>query len=460
MKRKTLLFTMIIFLLISFYAYAKPFNTNNVYNSIKILTDDKFRGRLAGDKGNYLAAEYIASYFKTIGLEPLGDNNTFFQNFNVVVPLLNGECSFKVLDDKGNIVKKYEYGKDFKELIYGASISGKIIGKIKSNNNSGSIEIIEGGFGENSYQYNEDLTLKKSGIKAVIYLTNMNFRFRSPYKLQNTYDDGLIKIMVSKNLISEIEKYAALGYNFEIKSPVEVKEVTVQNVIGMIKGKDESLPPIILSAHFDHVGYDADGTIYKGALDNASGTALLLECARILKSVKDNKRTIIFAAFNAEEEGLLGSKYFVKHCPINIKYAECINFDMVGSKDNIPISILSLENSRKFSQELYKIISPLAKVKITYDENSDHTPFCKIGIDAATLIHDNTSKIHTPNDTIENLDINRIEEVYTATEAFLKSKEVIMVSTSPTAKNSIYIPILILIGTVTYLLFKTIKSNI
>ncbi|QCX33932.1 Zn-dependent exopeptidase M28 [Caloramator sp. E03] len=448
MKRKTFYFTIIIFIFIFFNTFAESFNSENIYNTIKILSSDKYRGRLAGDKGNYLAAQYIANCFKKIGLDPLGDNGTFYQGFELIVPLLNGECSFKVLDTNGNIVKKYEYGKDFKELIYGASVSGEIIGKIKLMDKPGTIAIVEKGYSENSYQYNEDLMLKKSGIKAVIYPTNMDFRFRSPYKLQKLYNDGLIKIMVSKNLINEIIRYSSLGYNFEIKSPVQIKKVTVQNVIGMIKGKDESLPPVILSAHFDHVGFDADNIIYPGAFDNASGTALLIEFARILKSLKDNKRTIIFAAFNGEEEGLLGSKYFVEHCPIDIKGAQCINFDMVGSKDKIPLSILSLENSNRFVLDIYKIISPLSKVEIIYNDNSDHASFCKIGVDSVTLIHDNISKIHTPKDTIENVDIDRIKEVYDVAEAFLKSKDVIMVSAQSNNQYFLYRKVIIILGAI------------
>lgn len=441
--KKTIYYLMIIFLFFTFTsAYAQDFDTENVKNTIKILSSEKYRGRLSGDKGNTLAAEYIASYFKSLGLKAGGDNNTFYQRFEIVVPLINGKCSFNVLDESGKTIKKYEYGKDFKELIYGASIKGEVVGKIKSDNNEGTIKIIEGGFGENSLQYAEDLILKKDGIKAVLYTTNMNFRFRSPYKLQKTYDEGMVKLMISKSILNEILKYSSLGYSFYIKSPVEVKKVYANNVIGILEGSDKSLPPVILSAHFDHVGFDADGKIYSGALDNASGTALLLECARVLKS-SNQKRTIIFAAFNGEEEGLIGSKYFTENPPIDIKGAECLNFDMVGSIDKAPLSILCLESRADFSSQLFKIISPKVSTKLMYDDNSDHAPLCRAGIDAATLIHDNITKIHTPNDTIENVDVKRIKDVYTAVEEFLKSRDILMVSSQINNKPHISMKVII-----------------
>ncbi|SKA75466.1 Peptidase family M28 [Caloramator quimbayensis] len=434
--KKTIYFIIIFLIFTSAAAYPQDFNTENIKNTIKILSSDKYRGRLAGDKGNALAAEYISSYFKSLGLKEGGDNNTFYQKFEIIVPFITGDCRLKVIDKSGKTVKEYEYGKDFKELIYGASVKGEVVGKIKSDNNEGTIEIIEGGFGENSLEYSQDLILKKSGIKAVLYTTNMNFRFRSPYKLQKTYDDGIVKLMISKNILNEILKYSSLGYSFYIKSPVEVKKVYASNVIGILEGSDKNLPPVILSAHFDHVGFDADGKIYPGALDNASGTALLLECARVLKS-SNQKRTIIFAAFNGEEEGLIGSKYFTENPPIDIKGAECINFDMVGSIDKAPLSILSLESRAEFSSQLFKIISPKVSTKLMYDDNSDHAPLCRAGIDAVTLIHDNITKIHTPNDTLENVDVKRIKEVYTAAEAFLKYRDIVMVSSQFNNKHHI-----------------------
>ena len=113
-----------------------------------------------------------------------------------------------------------------------------------------------------------------------------------------------------------------------------------QNVAALLPGRDPSLRGqyVVIGAHFDHLGRSSEGAldpenknaIRNGADDNASGTAALLELARLL-SATPPRRSIVFAAFSGEEMGLLGSQYFVEHSPIALdSVAAMINFDMVG----------------------------------------------------------------------------------------------------------------------------------
>lgn len=102
------------------------------------------------------------------------------------------------------------------------------------------------------------------------------------------------------------------------------------NVIGFIPGHKEEV--IVISAHFDHVGI-IDGKIFNGADDNASGTAALLELAAYFKDKKPN-HTLLFAAFDAEEMMLQGSKAFVKQPPVPLQNIKVnINMDMISHND-------------------------------------------------------------------------------------------------------------------------------
>lgn len=148
---------------------------------------------------------------------------------------------------------------------------------------------------------------------------------------------------------------------------------------------------------------------------------MLLEIARAIKDT-DIERSVIFAAFNAEEEGLIGSKYFVENSKINLQNAEVINFDMVGSKENVDLSILTSSNRSSFSKEISRFLTDKIRIKYLYEDNSDHASFCTNNIDAVTFIHDDTSKIHTPMDTIENIDIDRFEVIFNAVNLFLSQK--------------------------------------
>jgi len=421
--KKCLIFIFSFILLFNISAYAgENFNLNNIYTTINELSQEKYRGRLAGDKGNIMAVQYIEQYFKEKGLKPAGDKGTYLQSFQVVVPVVDGPCSFKIYDVNGKLVKEYVYGKDFKELSSGASTAGTVKGTMSADLYSSSPIYLEKtkAAGESVYTYNEDNKLVSCGIKGVIVPTSGDFRFRSPYKLQQLSSDGIIKIAVHEDIVPELMTYSQKGCTFEIKSPLSIQSKTVSNVIGMLEGWDPTLPPLVLSAHFDHVGFDADGTIYPGALDNASGVAMLLECINAIKNSGSNQRTIVFAAFNAEEEGLIGSSYFVQNPPIDISKGECINFDMVGSAKDLPLSLLCSDSRTLFSKEIANLArSLMVNTNLLYESNSDHAPFNAAGINALTLIHDDVEKIHTPYDTIENISVENLRDVITIMNSYL-----------------------------------------
>ncbi len=116
-----------------------------------------------------------------------------------------------------------------------------------------------------------------------------------------------------------------------------VRDVDSPNVVGWIEGSDPNLKDeyIVLTSHYDHlgVGPEVDGDrIYNGALDNASGTALLIEVGRVLAAHRSELgRSLVFAAVTAEEQGLLGSEYYVEHpvFPLDRTVAN-INFDGIN----------------------------------------------------------------------------------------------------------------------------------
>jgi hypothetical protein len=119
------------------------------------------------------------------------------------------------------------------------------------------------------------------------------------------------------------------------------REVPAANVIGILEGSDPNLKKeaIVIGAHYDHLGRGGagslaqrEGDVHHGADDNASGTAGMIELARILSTQRSKpRRTIVFAAFSGEEEGLLGSNYYVKHPVVPLaNTVAMINMDMIG----------------------------------------------------------------------------------------------------------------------------------
>ncbi|MBA2335317.1 MAG: M20/M25/M40 family metallo-hydrolase [Blastocatellia bacterium] len=160
----------------------------------------------------------------------------------------------------------------------------------------------------------------------------------------------------NEKALAEIERSIAIkkdttpSVQFKIANPLNAtarlkidlakRQTEAYNVIGILEGNDPLLKneAIVIGAHYDHLGKGGQGSlavnsneIHHGADDNASGTSAILELARQFAKEKKNKRTIIFIAFGGEEEGLLGSKYFVNNpvWPLD-KIVTMINLDMVG----------------------------------------------------------------------------------------------------------------------------------
>ena len=183
------------------------------------------------------------------------------------------------------------------------------------------------------------------------------------------------------------------------------------------------MPPLVFGAHFDHVGADLAGTIYNGALDNASGTAFLIELAKYIKNLGTPDRDIIFVAFNGEELGLKGSTAFTEEYGDLLKDSRVYNFDMIGSYDGVPLCIMSGAGSSVKSPLVDEVATVMKESKIyfnyLFEDASDHAPFINIGIEAITLCNNDTSRIHTPNDKIEYISETAIDRCFSIMKVFI-----------------------------------------
>ncbi len=136
------------------------------------------------------------------------------------------------------------------------------------------------------------------------------------------------------------------------------KQADAYNVVGIIEGRDPVLKneAIVIGAHYDHLGFGGQGSlavnsseIHHGADDNASGTAALLTLASRFAKERRNKRTIILVAFSGEEEGLIGSKYYVNNPVMPIeKTVAMINMDMVGRLNENKLTVGGIGSAEGF----------------------------------------------------------------------------------------------------------------
>lgn len=196
-----------------------------------------------------------------------------------------------------------------------------------------------------------------------------------------------------------------------------------RNILGRLEGSDPQLKNeyVLIGAHYDHVGYGTasnsygpTGYIHNGADDNASGAAALLEVAKAFSLVDPPpRRTIIFALWDAEEKGLLGSKHWLASPTIPLKdLVLAVNMDMVGRVRNDKMEVIGTRTSHG----LRRIVSehnrgPDLLLDFTWEmaDNSDHHPFYERGIPILMLHSGLHSDYHRPSDDVERVDSGGIE---------------------------------------------------
>lgn len=212
-----------------------------------------------------------------------------------------------------------------------------------------------------------------------------------------------------------IAPWTALSLNLKLRR----EEAQVPNVVAVIPGRDPKLRKeyIVLGAHMDHLGLgerhsmggaEARGQVHPGADDNASGTAMIVELARELKKARP-KRSILFLHFGGEEEGLLGSSYWVQHPTHPLESVKfMLNFDMVGRLDlKAPKLMMGGLGAPKAALDAARAFVP-KDFSVSIDVGasvggSDHMSFSQAKIPTFFFFTGIHGEYHRPTDTAERI---------------------------------------------------------
>ena len=172
-------------------------------------------------------------------------------------------------------------------------------------------------------------------------------------------------------------------YDIDLNVNLAVDNRKAHNVIGYLNFNAPNT--VVIGAHYDHLGYgedgnslDGEGQIHNGADDNASGTAALMELARLLYNTKAHNNNYLFIAFSGEELGLLGSKYWLQHPTVSVNMNYMINMDMIGRYDSArKLEIGGYGTSPTWSDVFQTATDPNLVVKFDSSGSgpSDHSAF-------------------------------------------------------------------------------------
>ena len=374
------------------------------------LASDALDGRRTGTAGANEAARYIAGEFERIGLRP--GVAKYLQTFPYVAGLQLGNGNELQFSRESGFegLPTLRVGEDWMPL--GFSSNAKVAGGLvfagfgitaaelnyddyAGLNIKDSIAVVLQGTpdGDNPHgqfgRYEEirwkAIAARNAGARALVVVAReQNFKDEKLAKLSfnnNGGEAGLPVLVISRSSVDsligtptlntweEIAKQKSqatrrlISGHFNINTNVIRNEVPAYNVVGVLEGSDPVLKKenIVIGAHYDHLGRGGEGIgslaprsgeIHHGADDNASGTAGLIELARVFSAQRPKlKRTVIFIAFGGEEEGLLGSNYYVNHplTPLTNTVA-MINMDMIGRMQNRKLVIGGVGTAKEWRQ--------------------------------------------------------------------------------------------------------------
>ncbi|PCJ66764.1 MAG: hypothetical protein COA58_04710 [Bacteroidetes bacterium] len=405
---------------------------HRVKKHVKYLADDELEGRLTGSAGETKSAEYIARQFEKIGLTPMGENK-YFQNMTVPnMRMAQGNSSFMVNDTVLTLFTDYypisvsanngRYKGDAINIGYGIEDQGLKTNDYKDKDVKGKAVVINldlpGGMHPHSRFMSWAGTefrvnyAKSKGARVVIFYSTDEDLFPS---------GTLAKVMTNSNLpVIFVKKDLSKKDTFSIDLIVDILLLSTEsyNVLGYID--NGAKPIVVIGAHHDHLGRgekggslaETEGDIHNGADDNASGVAALFELARIVKKSKHFKNNnYLFVAFTGEEQGLLGSKHFVKKVmktDLGDRISYMINMDMIGHLDSTQKTLIinGVGTSPEWNKAIKRVSYPkrkIAKIKTTESGigASDHTSFYLHGVPAVHFFTGQHQYYHKPTDDVE-----------------------------------------------------------
>lgn len=433
---------------------------------VTFLASDSLKGRKPGTPEINVAAAYIRDHFKADGLKLMFDDG--FQSFDIVIDVALGDANKLLFDGFDGKLKTdfiplafssngtinalvvfagYGFDIDVDSLKWSdyqdVDVKGKWVMIFRGDPEPDNAESRFIPYGD---VRSKVLTAKDKGAAGVLLVTPKGFekedRLMALTTENNEVTSGIPLISITRNVADLILKPSGMGCDslekklmrnrapgsfvtgiqlLGVTDVIQKRERTV-NVVACLEGSDPVLKNeyLVVGAHYDHLGLGGPGSgsrmpdtvaVHNGADDNASGTAMVMTLASAFSSLPVKpERSIIFVAFSSEEIGLLGSKYFVQHPPVELKKIKTMfNFDMVGRFDKTKnvISVGGTGTSAE-ADSLLHLCEKGLPFAVTHAPDgygpSDHASFYGANIPVFYFNSGVHTDYHTPFDDTELLD--------------------------------------------------------
>jgi Peptidase family M28 len=387
---------------------------------VAYLADPARGGRLSGSPQLLESATYVADRFREIGLEPLGDNGTFLEHFQMPLVRMNALPTLARISPSP---KTYRSRIDFSEYVSGRAGAGDAEGAITvvgpgdradftGVNLQGRIALLTGTPNGNPIE----LAYQQHATAALIVVAHPEIRSSYlPFLEAVTIPALHISEAVADELIGQSVRNVRGDVDARVRIAVPlgpVQQVDSVNVVGLLRGSDSATAAraVLVGGHLDGLGTDPDGTVFPGANDNASGVAITIEVARALAADRAVLRqSIVFVAFSGEEEGYLGSSAYVQLMSAVPGRAQSIvaflNVDASGCcGDALGASAESADLQARIRAAVERL-----GIKTTVPTGgSDHQVFSRARV-PAVLVQWTDPILHTPADGATVVDLRHLK---------------------------------------------------
>lgn len=410
MKRTRISLRLILLLSLPYFASAEPpcpapssVRGRDILALVEELAGPAYEGRMIGSAGGLRAARKLAEILKTVGF------GIEYQEFPERIGVLRGEARLEILLP-GVAFEAFEYRGDFRETVRGGWVGGSAEGPLQILESAraefprGAVLLVPAALYDPEHL---DEYAARGAAGVILELPEGSPAQRTGYagnppgRLVEPRE-GPVVLVVSKSAFRRLETAARRGATARVASPVRFEDVTGRNLIAVWNGDGGDFSPrLVLMAHYDHMGTDLDGRPFGGALDNASGTALVV---RLAEALAGRNLPVDFAVVltDGEEINLSGSWTLANRPPFPLKDAAVLNLDMVGSGSDLPVSVFF--NGDPTSRGLADATAAaLASAGFrpslqAYVHNLDHAHLPRAGARAVSVCEYDTAVYHTKGD--------------------------------------------------------------
>jgi len=437
----------------SFAPSADLITPAEILADITFLASEELLGRDTPSPGLETAAEYLVAEFTAAGLEPAGDDGTYLQRYPYTsIVMIPDQREMSFTGPNGRTLLRY--GADY-YVLPGQQVATEVQVVWGGNANAPVPDLSANARGKLAMFYAEENPLAGDGqtlmtafqaalsggaVGIALALDQTQTAdsildwaaglagsgLALPVPLVGLSTESSAALVSSGGQDLDVLRSAANavvleGVTVTAAAPISISQVTPPNVVAMRRGSDPDLANeyIVFSAHFDHVGVgvpDANGdSIYNGADDDASGTAVMLATARAFGRLEEAPaRSVVFLAVSGEEKGLKGSEYFAQYPTVPVEgIIMNINLDMVGRNHPDTVTAIGREytNLGELADQVVEE-NPEIGLEIILDPEpedqsffrSDHLHFVKLDIPAIFFSTGEHDQYHKPSDQVELID--------------------------------------------------------